>query len=206
MQPFKSLKTIITFLIFIFTASFLYPKGIGVCVFLGGLARDQENKFVIHSSQATSTFEGNSGIDLSWKELAFGIYPYSKVFYSPPSRSVFMASAISHQSIALIGGFGKDFKIENSSFGILLSIGNLWKKIDLAYYQDEVTLQYSSMILSIGARLRSPLYKRIFTSIGFEYLHGKNQHTSGEMEYGTPYEANLYGKMYLLTIGLGMEI
>ncbi len=198
-------ENIILFIIFILFSSFLYPKGIDVCLSGGAVLQNTNDYLQINNSGVLAGGFIIGSLQLSYKDLTKGVYPFTSLAYSFPGESELGELSILYETLLLSGGFGKHFKIENSSFDILLSVGNRWQKYDITYFPDEVSFSLNTILLSIGGRIRSPLYKRIYTTIGYDYLRGKNQRLSATGKLNTTFELKTYGSLHLWTVGLGLE-
>lgn len=183
----------------------LQPKGPSFCVSTSAIFQSNYDQLDIYSFKGERGITVTGDLQLSWKDLGKGIYPFGKIAYCFPSCDEIGSLSVSYQTLFLNGGIGKHFKIENSNLDFLISIGKRWQDYDIRFGPDSVTFSLNSVCISAGTRIRSPLYKRTFTAIAYNYYYSKNQHISGVMPLGTRYDLQTYGNLHLWSIGLGME-
>lgn len=199
-----SLKNITLFTTLILSTSLLYPKRIDVCLSGGVVLQNNYNYLQIDNFEARFGGYVIGALQFSFKDLMKGVYPFIRLTGGSANESE-VGKLFIYKTILINGGFEKHFKIENSSVDILLSAGNRWEKYDITYFSDEMSNSFNTILLSVGGRIRSPLYKRLYTSIGYDYFYGKSQHLSVTREFDPDYEIITCGSLHLWTIGLGIE-
>jgi hypothetical protein len=184
----------------------LHAKDISLCISTSAIFRNTQDVFEIHY---TPLYARTTGIDVvnslqfSWHDIIGGFYPYAKIAFSLPFNTD--DPAIDYQTTLLYAGVAKYFRIENSNVDVFFSLGNRWQFYWINDSPEKTVLSLDAPIISPGIRLRSPLYKKIFTSICYEYINSKNLHVSGNLNLGPPYDLKLYGNLHIWSIGLGME-
>ncbi|MBA7595624.1 hypothetical protein ES703_02588 [subsurface metagenome] len=204
-KSFFAINIIISILILIMSTNSIHPKGTGACAFTGVVFQNNYNEICVSNVWVSTGVFVIEGLELSWKDLVYGFYPYVKFYHKFPVKDEARNVAASYQILIMNGGIGKSCKIENAFVDITLSAGNKWEKYNIEYLKDRISLSNNVIIWSVGTRIRSPFYKRIYTFIGYDYLSGRDQHWSGTFANDINYEVKSYGKLNLWTIGLEME-
>lgn len=199
------MRIIFSFLMIISSFSILHSKSINVGAFSGVVFQSNYNQIYVSNVWISTGVFIIEGLQISCKDLLLGFYPYAKFYLKSPVEDEARNVTASYQTLILNGGIGKSFKSDNAFIDITFSAGNKWEKYNIEYLQDRISLSNNSVVWSIGTRIRSPFYKRIYTTIGYDYLYGKDQYWSGTFALNTDYEVKSFGKLHLWTIGIEVE-